>query len=313
MEGDAIIVRYDEGHSVDGALKFRIHSNLKNWRIRDGELRKVEVRLDVPTEYATSGEYKLPLIVSGGRKIDVAPEGDSAEVYTLPLSNISDEGVSLVRANLFKTSLPDITARIHLSAVIHVSNTPGDSGIRPEFNEELKRRIEAVQNLPEIMNLMTFQPDIASTASDMERVIPVNREIHIRVKPNPLKNLLVRLIQFGLPVLLLASIAALVFFGRGKIYIVTEPGERSRKLKFSLMSRDAALIWNGRKVAIMHRHRSGKGFLIRPEPGFRAEPTNVVGNPTRFELCNMKSGDRGQYQLREETASLKTAAHRRHL
>ena len=108
---------------------------------------------------------------------------------------------------------------------------------------------------------MTFQPDTTSTAVNMERVIPVNRAILIRVKPNPLKNLLVWLIQYGLPALILGSVAMLVFFGRSKLYMVTEPGGRSRILKFSLMNRDVVLLWNGRKVAIMQR--SGGGFVIR--------------------------------------------------
>ena len=95
MEGDAIIVPYNEGRSVDGALKFRIHSNMKHWRIKDGELRKLEVSVEVPSAYGSVGEYKLPITVSGGRKMNVAPGGDSAEVYTLPLSKIADVGVSL--------------------------------------------------------------------------------------------------------------------------------------------------------------------------------------------------------------------------
>jgi hypothetical protein len=311
IEGDAIIIPYNEGRSIDGALKFRIHSNLKHWRIKDGELRKLEVLVEVPSGYGSVGEYKLPISVTGGRKMNVAPGGDSAEVYTLPLSKISDVGVSLVRANLFKTRLPEITATVHISAVVHVSENPADSGIRPEFNETLKRRIEAVQKLPEIMNLMTFQPDTASTAAAMERVIPVNRAILIRVTPNPLKNLLVRLIQYGLPALLLAATALLVFSGRGKIYTVTEPGERSRILKFSLLNRDAALLWNGRKVAMMQV--SGGRFVIHPEAGFSAAPATAVGNPVRFEICNLKSGDKGSYQVRSGSTPPNDFAQRRHL
>ena len=243
--------------------------------------------------------------------MNVAPGGDSAEVYTLPLSKISDVGVSLVRANLFKTRLPEIVATVHLSAVVHVSENPVDSGIRPEFNDTLKHKIEAVQNLPEIMNLMTFQPDSASTAANMERVIPVNRAIRIRVKPNPLKNLLVRLIQYGLPAILLASAVMLVFLGRGKLYTVTEPGGSSRNLKFSLINREAALLWNGRRVAVMKR--SSDGFSIRPEVGFIAMPSALIGDPARFEIRNSNSGDRGSFQVRSVNTPPNAVANRRHL
>jgi hypothetical protein len=312
IEGDAIIVPYNEGRFVDGALKFRIHSNMKHWRIKDGEVRKLEVLVQVPSEYGSVGEYRLPITLSGVRKMNVAPGGDSAEVYTLPLSKISDAGVSLVRANLFKTRLPEIAATVRLSAVVHVSENPSDSGIRPEFNGELKRRIQAVQNLPEIMNLMTFQPDTASPSVNMERVIPVNRAILIRVKPNPLKNLLARLIKYGFPTLLLASASIFVFFGRGEIYTITEPGERSRILKLSLINRNVALLWSGRKVGMMQR--SGGEFLIRPESGFAADPNTAFGNPARFEIRNLKTGDKGLYQVRTGATPLTNAiAQRRHL
>ena len=188
-----------------------------------------------------------PISVNGGRKMNVAPGGDSAEVYTLPLSNISDVGVSLVRANLFKTHLPEITATVHISAVVHVSENPADSGIRPEFNETLKRRIEAVQNLPEIMNPMTFQAgQRPPTAVAMERVIPVNRAILIRLTPShqkpssPVDRIPPSRASAGCNHIACVS-------GRGKLYTVTEPGERSRILKFSPMNRAVALLWNGRK------------------------------------------------------------------
>jgi hypothetical protein len=306
VEGDSIVLAYDEGRPLDGALQFRIHSNLNHWRIKDGDLRRTDARIEVPTGYDSEGEYKLPIGVTGGRKINVAPDGDSAEIYTLPLSKIADAGVSLSRNSLFETQLPEITGQIRISAVVHLSKNYSESGFRPEFSESLKHRIEAVRNLPEIMNLMTFQPDSSASGSETERVIPINREILIRVKPSPLKNLLARSIKYGLPAMLLAALALIIFISRGQVYTITEPGERSKLIRLSLMTRTAALVWNGRTVASIKR--AGRGFLISPKSGFGSDPANVAGNPSRFVIRNLKSGDKGLYSVRSGAAPSKATA-----
>jgi hypothetical protein len=299
-EGDSIVLTYDEGHPVQGALKFRIRSKLNDWRIVDGRLGKLDARLEVPGEFNSAGEYSLPISASAGRKINVAPDGDSAEVYTLPLSRISDAGVSLSRSSLFSTHLPDIPGRIHLSVIVSVSQKPSESSMRPEFNKAMQQRIGTVRNLPEIMNLMTFQPDRAGSSNETQRAIPINRAVLIRVSPNPLKNLLAHMIEFGLPTLLLAAAAVFLLMSRGKLYTLLEPGQRPRTVRLSRINRKALLFWDGRRAGSIHL--VGNGFLIRPDVGYSIDHAAIAGAPCQFTIKKTKSGDSRIYQMRSGAA-----------
>lgn len=299
-EGDSIVLSYDEGRPVEGALKFRIHSRLNHWRIVNGRLGKLDARVDVPGGYDSAGEYTLPIAGSAGRKINVAPDGDSAEVYTLPLSRISDAGVSLGRSSLFTTHLPDIPAQIHLSAIVSLSPKPSESSMRPEFSTAMQQRIGAVRNLPEIMNLMTFQPDLAGSSDGTQREIPINRAILIRVRPNPLKNLLADAIEFGLPAMVLAALAVFLLLSRGKLYTLLEPGQRPRTVRLSRINSKVALFWDGRPAGAIQL--AGNGFLVRPETGYSVDKAAIPGAPCQFTIKKMKSGDNRIYQVQPGTA-----------
>jgi len=308
MEGDAIVLLCEEDEPFGGTLKFRVHSNLQHWRIVDGELRKADGYVDVPYGYAQFGHYKLPFSLSGPRKLNVLPGGDSAEIYALPLSSMGDAGVSLERASLFRTRLTEIPGRIHLEAVVHVSPSASGSGIRPDLSADMQKRIRAVRNLAEIMNLMTFQPDQQAGVVTTERVIPVNREMLIRVAPNAVKNILAWAVEFGLPLHVIAGVLLLVATAGGAQYSISELGGDSRTVKLGMTNRTAPVLWKGKRVAQFQKY--GQGVSLRAEPGFEVQPVVTSRVPARFEVTNLKSGDKGQFEVRRGTAPARAAAQR---
>jgi len=300
-EGDAVVLRFDEGRPLDGALKFRIHSNLRHWKIVDGELRKAEANLAVPNEYSGSGEYALPAAVLGSHKVNVLPGGDTAEIYSLPLSVIGDAGVRLQRASLFRTSLPDIPARVQLRAVVRVSERAEMSGLQPALTPALEDRIRAVYGLPEIMNLMTFQPDATTHPGVNERVIRFDREVLIRVKPDVVKNGLAHGVRIGVPLLMIAALITAVVLLRKQTFALLEPVGRVRIVQFGMLGGSQIVNWGGKKVATLQLFRNGQ-FQIRPEPGFLAEPMSLAKLPARFEMRNTRTQESGQYELRHGAA-----------
>lgn len=307
MEGDSVVVPYDEGRPLDGGIKFKLHSNLRHWRIADGQLRQVKVAGEVPAEFQGSGSFQMPVTLSGPKKLNVNPGGDSTEVYTLPLNDIEDAGVVLRRSRLFQTDLPDIHMRVQLNAIITLAQSPEGAGLRPAFSESLEKRIRAVAHLDEIMNTMTFQNDASSANGAMERSIPVSRELILRVHPDGVKNLLARGIMFGGPLLLLAAIIAGFLALRSHVFTLIDPSARPRTLVFSLTKRSAPLQWNGRTVGKLNR--SGRYFEIVADRGYKAEPSRLQQVPGRFQLTNTATGDSGQFQLRPGAAQTKTASH----
>jgi len=305
LEGDSIVVSSEEGHPLDGFIKFRLHSNLKHWRIHEGQLKQVQVKGDVPPEFVGAGQFSMPIALSGSKKLTVSPGGDSTELYTLPLSTLEDSGVVLRRNRLFQTELPDIRMRVQLNAVITLAQRGDGAGIQRAFPEALEKRIKAVAHLDEIMNAMTFQSDATSSAASMERSIPVTRELIIRVRPDGVKNFLARGLLFALPLLLIAAIAGGVVAMRSHPFTLVDPTGRARTVAFSLTRRNAPLQWNGRTVGKLAK--SGRGFEIHTERGFKAEPTRLQG-PGRFQVNNLGSREVGQFQLTPGAASTKSAS-----
>lgn len=306
LEGDSIVVPFPEGHSLDGGVKFKLHSNLKHWRIVEGHLTRAQVRTEVPPEFVGAAPIEVPVNISGGKKLNVNPGGDSAEIYTLPLNGLEDAGVTLRRSGFFQTTLPDIRVQVRLNAVIALAERPEGAGIQPVFSPALQQRMQAVRNLPEIMNAMTFQTDAASGAGSMERNIPITRELIVRVRPDGMRNALARAVLFGLPLLLLAAAIGAYVLARPQTFTLLDPAGRSRILEFSPFARKALVQWDGRTAAKLNK--AGGLFRIEPAPGYKAEPLQLAGVPARFELINNSSGDRGQFQLRRGTVQSKSTS-----
>ncbi len=306
LEGDSILVPLGEGHSLDGGVKFKLHSNLKHWRIVEGHLTRAQVRAEVPPEFIGAGPIEVPVNISGGKKLNVNPGGDSAEVYTLPLNGLEDAGVSLRRSGFFQTTLPDIRIQVRLNAVIALAQRPEGAGMQPVFSPALQQRMQAVRNLPEIMNAMTFQSDAGSGAGSMERDIPITRELILRVHPDGIRNALARAVLFGVPLLLLAAAIGGYVLARPQSFTLVDPTGRSRILQFSPFARQAAVQWDGKTVAKLNK--TGGIFRIEPVPGYKAEPLQLSGVPARFELTNNSSGERGPFQLRRGTMHSKSTS-----
>ena len=307
MEGDALVLRYQEGQPLDGGLKFQLHSNLKHWRIVDGDLKNVTAAIEVPNEYLNPGQSTLPVRIPGSAKLNVAPGGDSAEIYFFPLDGLENSGVVLQRAGFFRTKLPDITVKIYLQARITLAQNPVGASLQPVFSPALQRRIHAVHNLPEIMNAMTFQGDSNSGSTSMERSIPVSRDVLIRVHPDSVKNFLAQGLLFGAPPLFLLALAGSFLVFRGHKFSLVDPSGRTSVLEFSLMKRTLPVHWANRTVASLTRR--GSGFEISPARGYKAEPSRLARIPANFELSNLASGERSQYQLRPGTVTAKSSAH----
>ena len=278
-EGDATVVLYDEGRSLDGELKFRIHSNLKHWRIIDGELQKAEASAEVPDAFAGAGEINIPVSIRGGGKLNVSPGGDSIEIYSLPLTAIADAGVTIRRRSLFQTKLPDLPVRLRLRAVVRLSQKPKTSGLQRLFSPDLERKIEAVNSLPEIMNVMTFQAD-AIGGDTMERVIPITRDVLLRVKPNILKNLAAQFLMIGLPLIVVVVLAVILLVSRPANYVLIEPFNRVRPLSFTRTRSTADVYYEGRKCATLEK--LNHGFRVRPERGFEVNPYSIWNNTSEF-------------------------------
>jgi hypothetical protein len=294
LEGDSVVLPFEEGHSLDGRIKFKLHSNLKHWAIVDGRLTRAQVKVEVPSEFISAGEVSLPVSLSGPKKLNVPPAGDSLEIYELPLNGLEDSGVILRRSGLFSTTLPDIRVQVHLNATIGLAQRPDDAGMRPVFSPELQQRMRAVRNLPEIMNAMTFQGGGSSNTS-MERNIPVTRELVLRVHPNSSKNALAMAIKYGLPLPVLAAALGGLLLLRPSNFTLIDPAGRARVLAFTPFRRAVPLFWGGKAVATLKK--TGPGFQIQPERGYKGEPMQFHSAPARFEIINNTSGDRGQFQL----------------
>ncbi len=304
MEGDSIVVQHEEGRPLEGGLKFKLHSNLKHWRIIDGELKQMQVSVEVPEDYLTPGHSELRVTLPGTRKLNVAPGGESAEIYFLPLNGLDDAGVNLTRAGLFRTNLADVPLKIRLQAVITLAQKADAAGLQPALSPALQKRMQAVQNLPEIMNAMTFQTDSSSASNAMERIIPVSRDLLVRVHPDPVKNALARGILFGIPLVLLLGAGSAFMFLRPQAFSLVEPDGRARTLRFSLANRRARIQWSGRNAySIIKR---GGAFDLVADSGFRAEPSRLRGVPASFSLTKLASGERVQYQLRPGAAGSKS-------
>jgi hypothetical protein len=304
MEGDSIVAIYDEGHPLDGGVRFKLHSNLKHWRIVQGSLTKAQIEGEVPQEFLGAGHVTLPVNIHRGKTLHVDPGGDSVEIYTMPLSGLEDSSVALRRSGLFRTDLPDVHLMVHLNAVIGLAPRPQESGLQPVFSKALQERMRAVRNLPEIMNSMTFQNDTSNTDGSTERVIPVSRELIVRIRPDRVKNALARLILFGLPLLLLGGIGGTFLMLRSQHFTLVEPSGRSRVLEFSFFKRNVAVQWNGRTAASLKR--AGNGLEVVPERGYKSEPLRLPLSPTEFELTNTNSGASARFRLQPGIVSAKS-------
>lgn len=295
-EGEAVLLRVDEGRPLEGSLKFRIHSKLQHWKIVDGELRKASAKLMLPAEFVGAGEYSIPITISGTHKINVLPGGDTAEIYSLPLGSFADNGVEFRRRNLFHSALPDAPMRVRLQAAVRVSEIAAISGLQPSIQGSLQDKIRAVRNLPEIMHLMTFQPDGNAQNNATERLITFNRDVLIRVRPNPVKTAIGWIILIAGAALLLAVLFLAVMALIPKQYTLLEEGGRSKVISFQLLGGKALLLCGGKPAATLRRSMTGK-FRVSPHSGWAAEPVKFVAVPALFNLRNLRTNDSLQYQL----------------
>lgn len=295
-EGDAAVLRYDEGQALHGAIRFRIRSNLKHWRIVEGQLEPARAQITVPPAFQNSGDFEPALPFAGTRKINVAPGGQSAEIYTLSLETIDEQGVRLARSSFFTRSLPDVVANVHITAIIHVSPDPAQSGLRPAISESLKRKMQAVSNLTEIMNEMTFSADADNQSAGETRKMRFDRTLLVRVKPNPVKNTLAAGVIYGFPGMAVLGLIVGALLLRSTVCTIIGPDKVTRTVAFSAFKRQAIVQWKQRRVARIDRGMNGN-FRVTPERGYAADPRNLVKLPARFEVQDTRSQERGAFEL----------------
>lgn len=164
-----ITLDYAEGDTLQGELQFKIHSNLRRWRIVGARIDDASALLQVPEGYTTNGETAKAGVNITHRQLTVAPQQDSAETYLLNLSEltVNNEPIMLSRPaaegllSALTDSLPPLEGALHLRVQVNLS--PSQEQIQPVIDESTRQRLARVPLLPQITTFMITHASMGAT------------------------------------------------------------------------------------------------------------------------------------------------------